>query len=363
MNEITEIDDSLLCLLNELTSTPSPSGFEKPVQQIFQKFTEKYVDDCWIDVNGNFIAHKRGISDKILMLIAHSDEIGLMVKYIDETGFIRFSKIGGVDVGALQGQKVIVYHNGNNVHGVIGRKPIHMKIHTDKENSKPIEIGELWIDVGASSKEEAEKIVAVGDIITFEPSFNALSNNLIVCKSADDKVGLLVMAAVLKNLAQYKTDANLYIVSSVQEEIGLRGAVTATYIIKPDVCVAIDLTHATDYPTVNKNVYGDIKLNSGVVIPIGANVNGQLQDFLKEVAKKNTINYQIEALPNNSGTDASVVQISRGGVMTGLINIPCRYMHSPIEVISKSDICSAINLLTEFCKINIDKFRQDLRSR
>jgi endoglucanase len=285
------------------------------------------------------------------MLIAHADEIGFMVKYIDEAGFIRFTKIGGVDVNLLQGLKVVIYHNEEKIQGVIGKKPIHMKT-DDKENSKPTEIGELWIDIGVSSKEETEKMVSVGDVITFEPSFTNLPNNLVVCKSADDKVGLLIMAAVLKNLAQYKTDVNLYIVSSVQEEIGLRGAITASYNIKPDVCIAIDVTHATDYPTMNKNIYGDIKLNSGVVIPIGADVNSQLQIQLKEIAIGENINHQIEALPGNSRTDAHVVQISRGGVITGLISIPCRYLHSPIEIVSKIDICSAIRLLTAFYKKN-----------
>ena len=343
---MSELDNELLKLFEKLTSTPSPSNFEMPVQQILKDFVEQYVDDCWIDVQGNLIAHKKGQSDKTLMLIAHADEIGFMVKYIDEAGFIRFAKIGGVDVDLLQGLQVVIYHSEKKIRGVIGK----IKRNNNKESNTQIDINELWIDIGASSKEEAEKMVSVGDIITFEPSFSTLPNNLVVCKSADDKVGLLVMASVLKNLAQYKTDANLYIVSSVQEEIGLRGAVTASYNIKPDVCIAIDVTHATDYPTMNKNTHGDIKLNSGVVIPLGANVNNQLQKQLKEFAISQNIDYQTEALPSRSGTDASAVQISRGGVVTGLVSIPCRYTHSPIEIVSKNDICSAINLLTEFCK-------------
>jgi len=278
-----------------------------------------------------------------------------MVKYIDELGFVRFSKIGGIDTNALAGLRVIIYHNGEKVQGIIGKKPVHMKIADDKEKNKSTEIGELWIDIGASSKEEAEKMVSVGDIITFEPSFITLPNNLVVCKSADDKVGLLIMTAVLKNLVQYKTDVNLYIVSSVQEEIGLRGAITATYSVNPDVCIAIDVTNATDFPNVNKNIFGDIKLNSGVVIPIGANFNTNLQTQLRKIADENKINYQVEALPENSRTDAGAVQISRGGVVSGLISIPCRYMHSPIEIVSKMDVCSAINLLTEFCKVDINQ--------
>ena len=350
---MNEIDDKLLSLFKEITATPSPSGFETPVQQVLKNFIEQYVDDCWVDVHGNVIAHKKGQSDKTLMLIAHSDEIGFMVKHIDELGFIRFSKIGGIDANFLEGLRVIIYHNEEKVQGVIGKKPIHMKMANDKERSKPIEIGELWIDIGVSSKEEAEKMVSVGDIITFEPLFNSLSNNLLVCKSADDKVGLLIMAAVLKNLAKCRTDVNLYIVSSVQEEIGLRGAITATYNVNPDICIAIDVTNATDFPNVNKNIFGDIKLNSGVVIPIGAKFNSNLQMQLKQIAVENKINYQVEALSNNSGTDASAVQISRGGVISGLISIPCRYMHTPIEVVSKNDVCSAINLLTKFCKTDI----------
>lgn len=345
-----KFDNELLNLFEQLTATPSPSNFEIPVQEVLKNFLEPYVDDCWIDVQGNLIAHKKGQSDKKIMLIAHADEIGFMVKYIDEAGFIRFHKIGGIDTDALQGKKVAIYHNGEKVQGVIGKKPVHMKNSADKENNKPLDFGELWIDIGTFSKEETEKLVSVGDIITFEPSFSNLPNNLIVCKSVDDKVGLLVMATVLKNLAQCKTDANLYIVSSVQEEIGTRGAVTASYNINPDICIVIDVTNATDFPNVNKNIYGDIKLNSGVVIPIGANVNNNLQTQLKELAVNQNIKFQIEALPSHSGTDANVVQISRGGIITGLISIPCRYLHSPIEVVSKNDISSSAKLLTEFCR-------------
>jgi endoglucanase len=283
------------------------------------------------------------------MLIAHSDEIGFVVKYIDDLGFIRFAKTGGVNPALLECLNVVIYHGEQKVYGVIGVRPIYT--HSLSKNDNIPEISDLWIDIGSSNKEDAERLVSIGDYITYEPHFQILPNGLFTSKSIDNKSGLLVLANVLRNLAEANLDINLVVVASVQEEIGLRGAITAAYNINPDVCIAIDVTPATDYPNVNKNMLGEIKLNSGVVIPFGPNFNTQVQNRLKTIALKNNIKYQIESIPSNSRTDVSAVQVTRGGCITGLVSIPCRYIHSPIEVASLNDVYAAIHILTEFCKI------------
>ena len=193
--------------------------------------------------------------------------------------------------------------------------------------------------------------MSIGDYITFEPNFSELSNGMFVSKSIDNRVGLLVIAGVLRNLQSIETlHCSVVSVASVQEEIGLRGAITATYNIKPDVSIVVDVTHATDYPGIDKSRFGDIRLGFGTTISFGPNFDMQLGAQLTNIADTLKIPYQIEAMPFVSPTDASAIQVSCGGRITGLISIPCRYMHSPSEIVSENDIDSAIELITNYCK-------------
>lgn len=337
-------------LIKELCSAAFVSGCEvSDNDNILLEYLKRHDIPYEIDTIGNIVFQKTGQGDKVLMLIAHYDEIGCSIKYIDDNGYIYFSPVGGIDVSILRGQKVVIKHNGSSVCGVIGVKPIHMK-DPRRNRDKEIDISDLWIDIGVTDKEMVERLVSVGDQISFASNYTDLNKDVFTSKSIDDRVGV---AAVLSVYEKIKNDdvnyKSIYFVLSSQEELGLRGARVAGYTINPDVCIAIDVTHATDYPTVNKHKYGDVKINKGAVIPVGSNFSASVQKELRKLATENNIPHQIESLPSCSGTDISEIQLVRGGRMSGLICVPCRYMHTPVEMASRDDIQSVIDVLTAFC--------------
>ncbi len=338
--------------LKKLLEAPGPSGFEQEVQKVFRSFASDFCDDVRTDVHGNVIAYKKGSLDKKIMLTAHIDEIGFMVRHIDDHGCVRFDSIGGVDPALLPGLAVRVYGNGGALDGIIGKKPIHLM--DRDERNKAVKLEDLWIDIGAGSAGEARKMVSVGDYGTFMPSLTELPAGLIASKSLDDRIGVFIVSSVLRELAGVRELPHIYVVSSVQEEVGLRGAVTSAYTIKPDIGIAVDVTHASDYPSIDKNKHGDIKLGEGCVFHVGANINSRVLSILKNTAVQGGISYQLEASPRNTGTEANAVQLSRGGVATGLVSVPLRYMHSPNEIVSLKDAERAIKVIAGFCK-TIDK--------
>ncbi len=348
------MNDKLEEFLLELLNTPSPSGYEGKLMRKFREFIFPYVDEVFSDAMGNVIAHKIGNPEKSLMIEAHADEIGLMVTYIDKNGYLYFKPLGGVDANILPGIQVTVHGPNGPVVGVIGKKPIHLL--TPQEREKPSKIEDLWIDISAENRAQAEEQVEIGSPVTFRTPVVEMSNGLIASKSLDDKCGLAVVAGVAQQLAEQKaeSDLDLYFVASVQEEVGTRGVQPATQSIHPKLGIAIDVTHATDYPGVPSEKFGDFKMNKGAVIAMGPNINWKLCKGLKEVAKENNIAYQSEAIPRATSTDARTIQLAHEGVLTALVSIPCRYMHTPNEIVSKYDIQSAIDILTEYCKTDID---------
>ncbi len=263
-------------LYKKLVYAPSPSGFELQAQKVFLNYSKEYLDKIGPDVHGNIIGVKKGKSNFNVMIIAHVDEVGILVNYIDEEGFISFRPIGGIDPAILPGSRVRICNNSGDYVGIIGKKPIHLSKSDDGKSSVKIE--DLWIDIGVKSKSEANEKVSVGDIITFEPYFKLLDNEFIISNAADDKAGVFAMCQLIKRLSGIPTYPTIYYVSSVQEEIGLRGAKTSAFNIEPDICIAVDMTHATDYPSMDKRQYGDIKLGAGVVITKGANISMVLSD-------------------------------------------------------------------------------------
>lgn len=339
-----------LNLLNTLLETPSPSGYENSLQRRILDIISPIVDKVDYDIHGNLIAYKYSIKEnaKTVMLMAHADEIGLMVQYIEDGGFIRVSKIGGIDVSLLKGRKVVILHNGEKISGVIGARPEHM----NKEDMKSsIDVSELWVDIGACSRFESESLVAIGDPVILDSECFSLSNNLVSGRACDDKAGIvsLIKALDIINARNSENQYNIVVVISVQEEVGSRGATTATYKIKPDIGIAIDVAHASDYPTINKAKYGDVRLGNGVAIPIGTDLSICIQRQLMETAKHHNIPYQALALPGHSWTDAHAIQVTRGGCLVGLLSIPCRYMHSPVEVVSTEDVEYTAQLIAEYC--------------
>ena len=335
-------------ILEELTAISAPSGYESPIINYLKNKVSQYsnliIDE---DVLGNLIITKRGKTDETIMFVAHCDEIGFAVKYIDEQGFIRFSAIGGVDISLVKGQIVNIVHNEQIIKGIVGVRPVHLS--RNEKNNKGLDISDLWIDIGAKSKEDAMNLVSIGDSITFNSQFLELNNSLVSSKALDNRVGVAILLSVISRICMLEPNKNLVFVFSVQEEIGLRGAITAGYNINPSISIVVDVTHATDCPTINRNAYGDIHLGNGPVIPIGANFSNQIQNELKLIAEKEKIQYQVESLPSYSGTDAAELQLLRGGCRSGLLSIPCRYMHSPVEVCSYYDLLCAIEIILNFC--------------
>lgn len=340
-------------LIKLLCTASNVSGSELSEENnILLGYLHHYHIPYEIDVVGNIVFQKTGNGISTLMLVAHYDEVGFSVKYIDDNGYVYFSAVGGIDVSILRGQKVVIMHEGQPIVGVIGAKPVHLT-HQKRGEKNTIDISDLWIDIGVIGKEDVGNYVSVGDPISFYPNFAELKDGVFSSKSIDNRVGVAVLLSVYEKIRSIDVGYKcIYFVLSSQEELGLRGAKVAGYAINPDTCIAIDVTHATDYPSINKSRYGDVKLDKGAVIPIGSNFNTSIQKCLKRIAVENSIPYQIESLPGYSGTDISEIQLTRGGCMSGLISVPCRYMHTPVEMASYNDIESAIGILSMFISDN-----------
>ncbi len=338
--------------LKQLVDTPSPSGFERNVQNIISCYMAKYLDKVSEDIHGNLICVRESnnsICAKTIMLMAHIDEIGMMVTYVEPFGLVRFAKIGGIDAQLLPGHTVSILHEDCSIKGVVGSLPIHMKNKETQKNS--LDFSEMWIDIGVTSREEALKKIQIGDPIVIDSTTNYLSDTIIASRACDDKAGVTTLIRTAEILKESNNPNKVVFITSVQEEIGTRGAITASYNINSDVCIVIDVTHATDYPNVQKSKYGEISLGKGVVIPLGSDLSIPIQRQLMNLATERKIPFQRSALPGSSGTDAHAVQVSRGGCLTGLLSIPCRYMHTPVECISLMDLEYTAALLAAFCEI------------
>lgn len=333
-------------LLTDLVRAPSPSGFEEPVQKVVRKAMEKFADEVKTDVHGNVIGIKNPQGKPRLMLAGHCDEIGFMVKYIDEKGFIFFSSIGGIDAHITPGKRVRIHTRQGPVLGVIGRKAIHML--KEEERKKVVELSQQWIDIGAKDKKEVQKMISIGDPITFSEQLERLTGQLVVSRGFDDKVGVFVICEVLRRISGKSLQAAVFATSTVQEEIGLRGARTAAYAINPQVGIAVDVDLATDHPDVDKKREGEILLGKGVVLFRGANINHKLGEMLMKIAQEKGIPYQLAGASGATGTDANVIQLSRAGVATALMSVPVRYLHTPVEVLSLKDLEAAVELLSTF---------------
>lgn len=341
-------------ILKDLLMTPSPSGSEQPIIKKMAMFLKDYIDELTIDNYGNLIALKYGAnSNKKLMLAAHADEVGMMVTHIDNNGFLSFQEIGGIDTNLLPGQRVEIHNYQGVVTGIIGKKPIHLQDRDAK--AKDYDAEDLWIDIAAKDKEEAESKVEVGDYITYQTQPVVLQHDVWTSKALDDKVGLLTLVEVAKALDGKQPAMDVYFVASVQEELGARGVRTAALGINPDYGIAIDVTHATDYPTCSPQKSGEIKVGNGIVIAKGPNINKTIGRKLIDLAKQQNIKYQIEPIARPTGTDANFMQVSGTGVKTALLSIPCRYMHSPNEIVSLVDVNEGVRLLTHFCDVELDK--------
>jgi endoglucanase len=342
--------------LKKLLETPSPSGFERPIQDVVRGWAREYADEVRTDRHGNVLAvrHSRyeeaavsGARPLRIMLAGHCDQIGLMVQHIDESGFLYVQPIGGWDMQILLGQHLTVWARGGPLAGVIARRAPHLM--TGEERTKVPQFTDVWVDIGARDRKDAEELVLPGDPVTVALGYRPLRNGLASSPAMDDKVGLWTVMEALRLMHGKSLQAAVYCVSTVQEEVGLRGATTSTHGVHPAVGIAVDVCHATDTPGNDKKQLGDVKLGNGPVLFRGPNINPRVFELLQETAQTHDIPVQVRGVSRATGTDANVMQLSREGVATALIGIPNRYMHSPVEVVCLEDLDRAARLLAAFC--------------
>ena len=341
------MDEKDHSFLVELLKSPSPSGYEQPAQQVIRRYAGSFAADVTTDWHGNVTASFNPAGKPRIMLAGHCDQIGLLVTYIDPLGFLRVSPIGGWDVQMLIGQRVQVWTQSGPLTGVIARKAIHL-LTPDERKTVP-EVKDLWIDIGASNADDAKRHVAIGDPVTLELGFTRIKNDLAAAAGMDNKVGAWVVMNALLHTSRGKPQAAVFAVSTVQEEIGLRGATTSAFALEPTIGIAVDVTHATDCPTVEPAELGEVKLGAGPVIVRGPNVNPVVFTRLTDLAREHGIDVQVRGVSKAASNDANAMQISRGGLATGIVAIPNRYMHSPVEVVSLKDLEAAARLIAHFC--------------
>jgi endoglucanase len=335
-----------LAFLKKMLHTPSPSGFEEKIQRVVKGYASEYVDEVYKDVHGNQYHVKNPKGKLRVMLAGHVDEISLMVHYVDDKGFLSFRPIGGVDASVLDGQRVHIHTAKGAVSGVIGRRAIHLM--SADERGKAMPMDKLWIDIGAKTKKEAEGVVSIGDPATIDAGYIELRNDRVAARALDDRIGAFICVEVMRLLARRKVNVAVYCVTTVQEEIGLRGATTSAYGVNPHVGIAVEVAHATDHPDSEPKKFGDFRLDGGPIVARGPNINPVLFKQFVATAKKKKMAIQVEAEPRGTGTDANAMQLSRGGVATGLIGVPNRYMHSPVEMVSLKDAEQCAQLLTDW---------------
>jgi endoglucanase len=337
-----------LTFLKTLVNTPSPVGYEARGQRAWLDYAGQFADETFSDAYGNCVALLNKGGSPRLMLAGHADEIAMAVNYINEEGFIYVRKLGGVDAAITKAQRVVIHTRNGPVKGVVGNVAPHLM--KEEKDAKPPKIHDLFIDIGVGSRKEAEKLVRIGDPITLTDEFDLLRNHLAVARAFDNRIGTFAVAETLRLLqkSKAKLQAEVCAVSNVQEEVGLLGARQIAYSLKPDVALVVDVTHATDYPTVSKPQHGDTKVGHGPTVTHGGCNHPEVVVRLEAVAKARKIPLQHETMSSTSGTDTDAIFWTRGGIASALVSLPNRYMHSPVEVVSLKDLEMIPELLAAF---------------
>ena len=336
--------------LKAIVNVPSPSGYEERAAEIYRGYTEQYADEIRTDVHGNVAAILNPAADMRVMLAGHMDEIGFIIHYISDEGMIFFSGIGGHDSIVPVGQRVWV-HGKERIPGIIGRKAIHL-LKEDERKKKP-ELDDLWIDVGATSRAQVEEFIELGDVVTFQYEFETLMNDRATARGFDNKMGSFIVAEALRLLKEdggLDAGVGVYAVATVQEEIGLRGARTSSFWIEPQSGLAVDVNHAVDYPGVSKTKYGALDVGKGPSVMRGANASPVVFRMLREAAAAEEIPYQVDVAPGGTGTDGNAMQLNRGGMAVGIVGVPLRYMHTPCELLSLTDVENCARLMAAYCR-------------
>ncbi len=340
-----------LDFLKRLLDAPGPSGFETAPARVWREEVKGFADEVRADVHGNSVAAVNPKGAPRLMLAGHIDEIGLQITHIDDEGFLYFAGIGGWDSQVLVGQRVVIAGPKGPVQGVIGKAAVHLMKKEDLD--KVSRIPDLWIDVGAANKAEANERVRVGDAAVLDAGVLEFPNARIVSRSIDNRIGAYVVAEALRLLAKDRPKhAGVFAVATTREEIAWSGggARTSAVGIDPQVALVVDVTHATDYPGAEKKRAGEHKLGGGPVLSRGSAVSPVVFDMLVECAEREKIPFSIQAAPHDTGTDADAIYDALRGIPTGLVSVPNRYMHSPNEMVVAHDLERAARLLAAFAR-------------
>jgi putative aminopeptidase FrvX len=342
----TDVPQFLVDLLN----ARSPSGYEAEAQAVVDRYVGPDADSYQKDALGNRIATINSGDGPTLMMTGHMDELGFIITYVDDEGFLYFDTMGGFDLSTISGRRVSIMTRNGIVKGVTGRRAVHLL--NQEERKKVPEKHNLWIDIGATDKADALKKVEIGDVAVYNQAFELMNDSLGIARAFDNKSGCYVVCEALRRLSKDREGLSAEVVSvaTSQEEIGCRGARAVAGGVKADFAIAVDVGHATDHPECDNRRFGEFKLGGGPIITRGANANPVMVNRLLDVAKAEKIPYQIEADPRPTGTDGRELQMAPGGLATAIVSIPLRYMHTPSEIVALHDIENTVRLLVAYAK-------------
>ncbi|MDX1671534.1 MAG: M20/M25/M40 family metallo-hydrolase [Balneolaceae bacterium] len=343
------IDSPEYDFLEKLLVTPSPTGFETAGQKVWKEYVDRFADDVQTDAYGSAAARLNTSFDVItVMLEAHCDEIGMIVQHITEEGFVYVNKLGGSDSTIARAKRVFIHSSDGIVSGVVGNTAIHLQENKNGGGKQPA-WKEIYVDIGANNREEALKMVQIGDPITYTDDFEFLSDRILTGRGLDNRIGGYMIAQAFRKLSERKDElkVNVVALNSVQEEVGGYGARMMAYRLEPDMALVTDVTHATDTPGIDNKEHGLIKLGKGPVIQHGGANHPQIVDFIEKVCKEKEFEIQHEANSVRTGTDTDSIFYQKTGIPSALISLPLRYMHSPVETASVGDIDDLVDLMVE----------------
>jgi endoglucanase len=350
------LPDASYAFLKRLLDTPGPSGYEGAPARVWREEAKAFAT-VRSDVAGNSMATVEGKAKNgpTIMLAGHIDEIGVIVTWIDDDGYVYFAPIGGWDPQVLVAQRLRFLGAKGDVLGVVGRKPIHLMKPEDRE--KAAKVTDLWVDIGAASRAEAEALLAVGDAGVIDARLLELPNGRIVSRSIDDRIGAFVVLEALRRYAKKPGKARVVAAATTQEEIAWHGggALVCANCVNPQMAIVVDVTFATDHPGLEKKELGDHKLGGGPVFTRGSIIHPKVLSLLTQAAKARDIPYSVHAAGRDTSTDADAIHISKEGIATALVSVPNRYMHSPNEMVSLEDLDRTAELLAEVCRMVDDK--------
>ncbi|SNZ03908.1 endoglucanase [Natronoarchaeum philippinense] len=351
------MDDSQRGFLDDLLTTASPSGYESAGQRVWIDYVSEFADEVHTDEYGNAVAVLDG-GDPEIAIAGHADEIGFIVRRIDDDGFVHLGRIGGSDRSVSRGQHVTIHGDDGPVSGVVGQTAIHLREGDDEYD----DVREQHVDIGATDGDAARELVEVGDPITVSTTVEELEGDRLAARGVDNRVGVWTAAETLRRAAERDVDATVYAVSTVQEEVGLQGARMVGVDVDPDAVVAVDVTHAVDYPSAPSDRTADVALGEGPVVARGSANHPVVVDAVREAADAEEIEVQLEAAGIRTGTDADAFYVQQGGIPSLNLGLPNRYMHTPVEVIDLADLDAAAELLAGFADLagEYDEFAVDI---